>query len=45
MHDLKSLTLKNAILRHGGEAQEVVGRFRNLTPKEQQQLLIFLNSL
>jgi len=45
MHDLKSLTLENAILRHGGEAQEVVGRFRNLTPKEQQQLLIFLNSL
>ena len=45
MHDLKSLTLENAILRHGGEAQEVIGRFRKLTPKEQQQLLIFLNSL
>jgi len=39
MHDLKSLTLENAILRHRGEAREVSERFRKLTPKEQQQLL------
>ena len=45
MHDLKSLTLENAILRHRGEAREVTGRFQTLTPKEQQQLLTFLNSL
>src|ERR1700691_16891 len=45
MHDLKSLTLENAILRHGGEAQEVTGRFREFTPKEKQELLTFLNSL
>ena len=45
MHDLKSLTLEAAILRHGGEAQEVTGRFRALTPQEKQQLFTFLNSL
>lgn len=45
MHDLKSLTLENAITRHRGEAQEVSERFHKLTPKEQQQLLTFLNSL
>jgi CxxC motif-containing protein (DUF1111 family) len=45
MHDLKSLTLEGAILRHSGEAQEVTGRFRELTPKEKQQLFTFLNSL
>jgi CxxC motif-containing protein (DUF1111 family) len=45
MHDLKSLTLENAILRHEGEAREVRERFRKLSPKEQQQLFTFLNSL
>ena len=45
MHDLKSLTLENAIMRHKGEAQEVSERFRKLTPEEQQQVLTFLNSL
>jgi CxxC motif-containing protein (DUF1111 family) len=42
MHDLKSLTLENAILCHGGEAREVTGRFSKLTPKEQQELFTFL---
>jgi CxxC motif-containing protein (DUF1111 family) len=45
MHDLKSLTLEDAIRRHRGEAREVSERFRKLTPNEQQQLLTFLNSL
>jgi CxxC motif-containing protein (DUF1111 family) len=45
MHDLKSLTLDGAILRHGGEAREVTGRFRQLSPQEKQELLTFLNSL
>ena len=45
MHDLKSLTLENAIERHGGEAAEVRGHFRDLTPAEKQQLFTFLNSL
>jgi CxxC motif-containing protein (DUF1111 family) len=45
MHDLKSLTLESAILRHGGEATEVRDHFRELTPKEKEQLLTFLASL
>jgi CxxC motif-containing protein (DUF1111 family) len=44
MHDLKSLTLENAIQRHGGEARHVEHRFDELTPKEKQALIAFLNS-
>jgi CxxC motif-containing protein (DUF1111 family) len=45
MHDLKSLTLEDAIERHGGEAAHVRRRFRELTSAEQQALITFLNSL
>jgi CxxC motif-containing protein (DUF1111 family) len=45
MHDLRSLTLENAIDRHEGEAEHVTRRFRELTPAEKQQLFTFLNSL
>ena len=45
MHDLKSLTLENAIERHKGEAEEVAERFFDLTESEKQQLFTFLNSL
>jgi CxxC motif-containing protein (DUF1111 family) len=45
MHDLKSLTLENAVERHGGEAEHVRNRFRELNPAEKQALLTFLNSL
>jgi CxxC motif-containing protein (DUF1111 family) len=45
MHDLKSLTLENAIERHGGEAEQVRNRFRDLSPTDKQALLTFLNSL
>jgi CxxC motif-containing protein (DUF1111 family) len=45
MHDLKSLTLENAIERHGGEAEQVRNRFRALSPEKKQALLTFLNSL
>jgi CxxC motif-containing protein (DUF1111 family) len=45
MHDLKSLTLENAIERHGGEAEQVRNRFRELSPKDKQTLFTFLNSL
>ena len=45
MHDLKSMTLENAIQRHGGEAQHVARRFDELTPQEKQALIVFLNSL
>jgi CxxC motif-containing protein (DUF1111 family) len=45
MHDLKSLTLDDAIERHQGEAEQVERRFDQLSPKEKQQLRTFLNSL
>ncbi len=45
MHDLKSLTLDNAIRRHAGEARGVISRFNELTPEDQQQLITFLRSL
>ena len=45
MHDLRSLTLENAIERHEGEAEHVSHRFRELSRGEKQQLLSFLASL
>jgi len=45
MHDLRSLTLQDAIERHEGEAEHVERRFRELSPTEKQQLFTFLNSL
>ena len=45
MHDLESLTVHDAIVRHKGEAAHVVRRFLGLTPAEQQQVLTFLRSL
>jgi CxxC motif-containing protein (DUF1111 family) len=45
MHDLRSLTLQDAIERHLGEAKHVSRRFGDLSPAEQQQLFTFLNSL
>jgi hypothetical protein len=45
MHDLLSLTLQDAILRHLGEAEHVSRRFRHLSSAEKQQLFTFLNSL
>src|ERR1700686_2453280 len=38
MHDLKSLTLQDAIERHEGEAEHVSRHFRDLSPAEKQQL-------
>jgi CxxC motif-containing protein (DUF1111 family) len=45
MHDLRSLTLQNAIERHDGEAEHEAERFRDLTETQKQQLLSFLESL
>lgn len=45
MHDLKSLTLEDAIERHKGEAEDVAERFFDLTEAQRQQLFTFLNSL
>jgi CxxC motif-containing protein (DUF1111 family) len=36
--------VENAIQRHGGEARHVEHRFDELTPKEKQALIAFLNS-
>jgi len=45
MHDLRSLTLEDAIERHGGEAAHVRQRFRELERDERRALIAFLNSL
>jgi CxxC motif-containing protein (DUF1111 family) len=45
MHDLKSLTLEDAIERHRGEAEHVRNHFRELSPQDEQALITFLNSL
>jgi CxxC motif-containing protein (DUF1111 family) len=45
MHDLKSLTLEDAVSRHRGEARGVRDRFFDLDPNSQQQLITFLKSL
>ncbi len=45
MHDLKSLTLEDAIERHRGEAELVRNHFRELSPQDKQALITFLNSL
>jgi CxxC motif-containing protein (DUF1111 family) len=45
MHDLKSLSLENAIARHQGEAQEPASSFKDLNAADQQALITFLNSL
>jgi hypothetical protein len=44
MHDLRWLSLQNAIERHAGEAEHVRQRFQELSPVEKQPLLSFLNS-
>lgn len=45
MHDLKSLSLEQAIARHKVEAADVADRFRDLPAQDKQDLLNFLNSL
>jgi CxxC motif-containing protein (DUF1111 family) len=45
MHDGQSVTLREALLRHGGEAAGSVARFGQLAPDVQEQLLTFLRSL
>src|SRR6202171_5828899 len=45
MHDGASVTLLDAILRHGGEAAQVTKKFRKLKPAEKEALLEFLRSL
>jgi CxxC motif-containing protein (DUF1111 family) len=45
MHDLKSLSLENAIERHQGEAHEAERRFDELSPEERAALIAFLHSM
>jgi CxxC motif-containing protein (DUF1111 family) len=45
MHDGLSLTPRDAILRHDGEARFVINNFRFLSDQQKNQLLIFLRSL
>jgi len=45
MHDNASSTLNDAIQRHAGEAQNVIGAFQALSAAQQQQLITFLQSL
>ena len=45
MHDLRALTLEEAIERHRGEASRVHDHFRDLSDAQRQNLLTFLSSL
>ncbi len=45
MHDLKSLSLDNAISRHDVEAHGAAQRFKELSPEDRNALITFLNSL
>jgi CxxC motif-containing protein (DUF1111 family) len=45
MHDLESLTLQDAIVRHHGEAAHVAHQFKHLTEDQQRQIITFLQSL
>ena len=45
MHDLKSLTLQDAIERHEGEAEHVIRQFQELPHADKQQIISFLESL
>ncbi|MCB9891200.1 MAG: hypothetical protein H6833_06105 [Planctomycetes bacterium] len=45
LHDGRALTLTDAILAHGGEAQSARDAFDNLNPMHRQQVLAFLRSL
>ncbi len=45
MHDGGSTTLREAILRHSGEAVEVTHHFQRLSRSDQEAILAFLSSL
>lgn len=45
MHDGTSVTLRDAIVRHAGEAGQAAGRFRKLPAADQDAVLQFLRSL
>jgi CxxC motif-containing protein (DUF1111 family) len=45
MHDGASLTPRDAIVRHKGEAEKAANRFKTLPAKDREALLVFLQSL
>jgi CxxC motif-containing protein (DUF1111 family) len=45
MHDGASLTFRDAIVRHRGEASEVTERFERLSRADQDAIVEFLKSL
>jgi CxxC motif-containing protein (DUF1111 family) len=45
MHDGATVTLRDAILRHGGEAEQATRNFRKLSARDQDAILEFLRSL
>jgi CxxC motif-containing protein (DUF1111 family) len=45
MHDGQSLTIYDAVMRHGNEADVVMHNFVKLTDAQKAQLLLFLESL
>jgi CxxC motif-containing protein (DUF1111 family) len=45
MHDGASLTFREAIMRHAGEAQPAITAFNNLTEQQKRQLIEYLESL
>jgi CxxC motif-containing protein (DUF1111 family) len=45
MHDLGSLSLRNAIERHKGEAHDAAQGFGDLSPAQKEELLTFLKTL
>lgn len=45
LHDGRANSIEEAILMHGGEAENSKKNYQNLTAKEKEQLLKFINSL
>ena len=45
MHDGLSVIVTEAILRHGGQAEESSNEFVALSATERRQLLVFLSAL
>ena len=45
MHDGVTVTVRDAILRHGGESSQATKDFRKLSPKDQGAILEFLRTL
>ncbi|MEM6722128.1 MAG: di-heme oxidoredictase family protein [Bacteroidota bacterium] len=45
LHDGRARSIEEAILWHGGEAENSKEKFKNLSAEERQQVLDFLNSL